>query len=142
MAASLMVLTSVFFAYAQTEQDAGYDQNIEVSFSGTVSAVSEEAPLMQGRSGFMRKRPPRQQILLTVKSSGRVYQVITGPAWFMRKKNIAFAAGDEVNVTGAKVFGRDGNLYIITRHISIPSTGASIALRDSMGRPAWRRHSQ
>lgn len=136
------MLGTAFYSYAETEPDAGYDQNIEVSFTGIVSAVSDTAPPVSGRSGFMRSRGHRPRMMLTVKSSGRIYQVIAGPSWFMKKNGIVISPGDEVSVTGAKLFGRDGSLYVISRLISVPSTGVSVLLRDSSGRPAWRRHSQ
>lgn len=139
---SAILLLAVSAVYAETEPDEGYDQNIEVSFTGSVSEISETAPVMHGRRGSMMGRGLRTAVMLTVKSAHRTYHVIAGPAWFMKKNNFTVSQGDEVKITGAKLFGRDGNLYIITKQISVTSTGATLVLRDSFGRPVWRRHSQ
>ncbi|MCE5312529.1 MAG: hypothetical protein LLF86_05195 [Nitrospiraceae bacterium] len=142
--AAMFLLMAASAVYAEAEPEEGYDQNIEVSFTGTVSAITETAPVMHG-GGFMKRRGPRQHVLLTIKSQNRTYQVITGPVWFMRNSGIAISVGDEIRVTGAKIFGRDGNLYVISKQITITSTGATLVLRDSAGFPVWRpnpRHSQ
>lgn len=65
-----------------------------------------------------------------------------GQAWYREQANFSIAVGDEVNVVG---FHEDGEFKAVT--VENLSTGASITLRDTTGRPQWagqgnRRNSQ
>jgi hypothetical protein len=62
---------------------------------------------------------------------------IVAPKWYWSDRGITIKPGDEVEVSGAKAQGKDGNMYIISREIANLATGEAVTLRNGTGRPAW-----
>jgi hypothetical protein len=110
------------------EAEEGYDENTEMTLSGAVQDI------VTGERG---------PVVIKVLYRGRIYNVITAPPWYLVRRNIVFRRGLEIEVTGSKVLGRDGALYLISRRLKEPKTGREVMLRDDFLRPLWRgrRHS-
>lgn len=104
-------------------QGEGYDENTEVTVTGTIGAVFKEA---------------RGPVIVRVVSYGRTYNVFTGPPWFLSRQSISLRPGKKVEVTGSKVLYRDGTLAIISRSLKEVKTGKVIFFRDDFFRPLWR----
>jgi hypothetical protein len=120
---AILVLFSVFHAYAATgEPGEGYDENTEITIKGTISEVAKGT---------------RGPVVLRLSHGGRYYSVVTAPPWYLKRNDINFPAGLEVEVTGSKYFGEDGTLYVIGRRIREVKTGREILLRDTRCRPMW-----
>lgn len=111
--------------YAETDLSEGYDENTEITVSGVIFDV------------IAQKRDP---VILKLMPGRRMYHVVTAPPWFFIEHNIVFRSGLAIEVKGSKYFGRDGNIYIISREIRNPETGKRIILRDLHLRPVWGRH--
>lgn len=101
----------------------GFDVNTVGEINGKVSGFSQPD---QGPARFY---------LITKKET---YTVITSPKWYWDDLDGKLRDGDEVNVTGSKALGKDGNLYIITQEIKIPSSGKLLVFRGKDGGPLWR----
>ncbi len=71
---------------------------------------------------------------LSLKTDTGTIDVHAGPSWFLTQNKIAFAKGDQIQVTGSKVkFGASDAL--IAREIM--KDGKTITLRNAQGIPAW-----
>lgn len=122
---SIFLVFSLFsLSYAESEITEGYDENTEITVRGTITEI------------IHIKGP----VILKLKSRNRVYDVVTAPPWYLSQEKINFQKGHEIEVTGSKYFGKDGNLYIITRQIRHNSFTKTIQMRDGQCRPLWRRH--
>ncbi len=80
--------------------------------------------------------------ILVRTAAGEEILVGLGQSWYREQAGFNIAVGDEVNVVG---FHEDGEFKAVT--VENVTTGVSIALRDTTGRPAWasqgnRRNSQ
>lgn len=120
---AVFLLSIVSFSYAETEITEGYDENTEITIRGTVAEV------MYGMRG---------PVILRLRTDNKTYSVVTAPRWYLARNAIAFNADSDLEVTGSKYFGMDGNLYIIARQIRDAETGKVIVLRDSYCKPLWR----
>ena len=109
-------------AYAEPDIKEGYDENTEITITGTIAGIS---------------RGTRGPLILRLAASGRTYEVITAPPWYLEQENVSFIPGLELEVTGSKYFGSDGSIYVISGHIKFVSTGKELRLRDSDYRPVW-----
>lgn len=107
---------------AATEPGEGYDENTEVTIRGMVKSLET------GRRG---------PVIFTMVHHYRPYHVVTAPRWYLRQENIDLRPGLGVEVTGSKVFGDDGVIYLISRKVKILGTGREFLLRDSSLRPLW-----
>lgn len=101
----------------------GYDENTEVTITGTIKEVSREAP---------------GPVIVKVASRGRTYDVCTGPPWFLHRQHVSLQEGTEVEVTGSKMLSRDGTLLLILRRLKDINTGREVFFRDDFLRPLWR----
>lgn len=102
--------------------DEGYDENTEVTITGTIMEI-------------FRERGP---VIVRVASRGRNYDVCTGPPWFIQMENVNFTPGAEVEMTGSKMVSPDGTLSLILRRLKDIKTGKEVQFRDDFLRPLWR----
>ncbi|MCL4455996.1 MAG: hypothetical protein M1147_02630 [Nitrospirae bacterium] len=112
-------------AYAESDIKEGYDENTEITIKGTLIEMIHV------------KRGP---VILRIKTSGKSYNVVTAPRWYLSRESITFSPDSVLEITGSKYYGADGNLYIIGRQIKNIETGKQIMLRDSFCKPLWGRH--
>lgn len=120
----VLVLLLSFHASATTgEPGEGYDENTEITIKGTITEVT---------------RGMRGPVVLKLSHGGRLYGVVTSPPWYLKKNNITFQQGMELEVIGSKYFGENGTLYVIGRRIREVKTGREILLRDTLCRPMWQ----
>ncbi|MBA4348654.1 MAG: hypothetical protein C0415_01500 [Thermodesulfovibrio sp.] len=122
---ALLCLFSLSYAESDVDVKEGYDENTEITVKGTVTET------MRGMRG---------PLILKIQSGSKSYTVITAPPWYLMKEGITFNTGSQLEVNGSKYFGRDGNLYIISRQIKDTATGKLIIFRDSYCRPLWNKH--
>jgi len=125
----ILFFISIFFiaqaSYAEADLSEGYDENTEITISGTVVDIV---------------LPNRGPIILKISPGRRVYYVVTAPPWFLLQQEVAFVSGHMIEVKGSKYFGRDGNIYIIGREIRCCQPDKRIILRDKYSRPIWGGH--
>jgi hypothetical protein len=69
-----------------------------------------------------------------VKSSDGVLEVDLGPQWFLADRKYAFAVGDALTVTGARL-KRGERDAILAREIG--KGGETMTFRDAKGFPLW-----
>ena len=121
------LIALLFFAFVGTafsiEGGEGYDENTEVTITGSVREVFREGP---------------GPVIVRLAHGERVYNVLTAPPWYLAGQDIAFQPGLEIEVTGSKFLGRDGSVYLITRKLKETKTKREIILRDDLLRPLWR----
>lgn len=116
-----------------------YDPATVVTVKGTVQEV-QEGMMRSGQMGQMNQsaqtgqRRPRGGMHLTLKTDTGSFNVLVGPAQFVKDKDFTFAKGDEVTVTGSKV-KFNGSDAIIAREIK--KGDKTLTLRDEKGVPAW-----
>ncbi len=111
-------------ACAEPDVKEGYDENTEITIKGTVAAIS------RGATG---------PLILRLAATGRTYEVITAPPWYLEQENISFTPGLELEVTGSKYFGNDGIVYVVGGSIKFVAAGKEVRLRDTDFRPLWGR---
>ena len=114
-------------AFAQGRSGAatapGYDLKAEVTLQMTVTEIKRAAG-PGGQGG----------VHLTVISSSGVVAVDLGPEWFLTERKYAFAIGDDLTVTGARI-KRNGGDALVAREIK---RGAqTMQFRDPKGFPLW-----
>ena len=73
-------------------------------------------------------------IALKVLTGGGNVVAHLGPQWYFDQQQITFAAGDAVEVTGAKVFRHGEEIFVAG---SIKKGSEVIKLRDEQGVPVW-----
>jgi hypothetical protein len=74
---------------------------------------------------------------LTLKTDAATIEVALGPAWFLAEQKVTLAAGDSVEVTGAKVAAREGDPSFVARLVKKGDT--TLALRNEQGAPLWSK---
>lgn len=121
--AGLIALAGVASALGKRDSPR-YDPANEVSIHGTVDEVLTVQP---------RYLPG---IHLRVKTDDKLFEVRLGPAWFLEQQNLAFSKGDQIDVTGAAVPDKNGQV-VIAREVK--RGDRVLVLRDSKGYPAWSR---
>jgi hypothetical protein len=100
-----------------------YDPATEMTVKGTVEAVTTKSHM----NGM-------ENIWLTVKTDKETMEVRVGPTWFLAQKNMFFAKGDKVEMTGSQVRFETGE-WLIAREVKMG--GQKLTLRDKDGRPMW-----
>jgi hypothetical protein len=99
-----------------------YDPATETTLCGTVTDVLTRDDCCRGG------------IHLRLQAEAATYEVHVGPSFYLEEISAAFAAGDEIEVTGARArFG--GREDLIARTIRRGET--TFELRDGEGRPRW-----
>lgn len=101
----------------------GYDENTEITIKGSVSEV------------VLTRRGPA---ILIVDYKNKPLRVLTAPRWYLIRNNIEFQGGAEVEITGSKFYGQDGNFYLVARKIKFLKDNRVIELRDPLCRPMWK----
>jgi hypothetical protein len=104
--------------------DKGYDLNTVTTVKGKVIAVETN-------------EDKGSVTIIVRQGTGRIH-VVAAPEWYWSDRGITIRPNDEIEATGAKAQGKDGNMYIISRKITNNSTGDSVTLRADAGRPVWR----
>lgn len=102
----------------------GYDLSKAETVTGTIEAVEEVGPGRRMGPGLG---------LRVATGSGSVVAHI-GPREYFERKNITFAAGDKVELTGVKTVVRGQDAFIVSE---VKRGGETLKLRDESGRPLW-----
>lgn len=111
--------------YAESDIKEGYDENTEIRIKGRI------AKIMPWKKG---------PLILKMLASGKTYDLITAPPWYLRQQDISFSPGIEIEVTGSKYIDSDGTLYIISSRIRFPDTKNILILRHPDYKPIWGKH--
>jgi hypothetical protein len=125
---ALMLLAILFsFSPAAAQEDLGesYDENTELTVRGSVVEAKRETP---------------GPFVIKLRTKNMIYNVVTAPPWYLTREQIVLREGLELEVTGSKYIGKDGNLFLLARQITDISTGKVIILRDTHCRPLWHGH--
>lgn len=102
-----------------------YDPSTVVTIQGSVEAVNQ----VMGHRGAAGTH-------LSLKTANETVDVHVGPSWFLTQSNVAFAKGDQIEVTGSKV-KIEGKDALIAREIK--KGDKTITLRNAQGIPTWSR---
>lgn len=102
-----------------------YDAATETTLKGTIEAVNQ----VKGRRAWSGTH-------VTLKTDKESIDVHVGPSWFLTRKNMTLAKGDEIEVIGSRV-KYNGAGAIIARQVN--KGEQSLVLRDAQGLPAWSR---
>jgi hypothetical protein len=122
LAVSLITILAVVAAAAQSSKtSAKYDPTKEVKVKGIVSEVKESPGAMD-------------PTILIVKSGDKTTSVLLAPAEFLKEIECWVKAGDEVEVTGAKVPDATPE-QIMAREVVFGNN--TMVLRDPKGVPIW-----
>lgn len=104
-----------------------YDAAKEVTVTGEVTAVEQIAS-----RGRMQKG---QGVVLTLKTTDGTMAVHLGPQWYLdQQKGMKIAAGDKVEIKGAKAFRRGEEVFIAAE---VKKGSEVLKLRDESGYPVW-----
>lgn len=120
----LLVLFQPLLSHARDMDSEGYDENTEITIRARIKEV------------VLRQKGP---VVLIVEHRKRFFRIITAPRWYLSRNKIEFYNDAEVEITGSKFFGRDGNFYLSARKIAFLKDNTVIDLRDSSCRPMWHR---
>jgi len=105
-----------------------YDPNTEILLRGKVKRVWI--------------LPKYKFLIVNVKRRKKIYKVIIGPLWFVKKKRIYLKPGNEVIIKGSKFFTKKGELFILTRYLYIVDKNHIYYLRDKNFKPCWKKRSR
>ena len=104
-----------------------YDPNTEIFLRGRVERVWI--------------LPKYKFLIVDVKRRKKIYKVIIGPLWFVKKRHIYIKPGNEIIIKGSKFFTRKGELFILTRYLYIVDKDHIYYLRDKNFKPCWKKRS-
>jgi hypothetical protein len=100
-----------------------YDLNTEVVVEGTVTGE------------VSRDRGPRVFLL---KSRDTIYQVHTGPWWYLDQIGLTIKKDMEIEVTGSKLYDSKGDLSLIIYSLKDLNSEKTYPFRDDKLTPLWR----
>jgi hypothetical protein len=80
------------------------------------------------------RRGPGTGVVLKVNTGKETLSVHIGPQWFLDKQEMKLAAGDTVEIKGAKATRRGGSFFIAAE---VKKGDAVLTLRDENGVPVW-----
>lgn len=120
---SLLIFFFIHVIAKAADDFEGYDENTEITIKGSVSEV------------VLTRRGPA---ILIVDYKNKPLRVLTAPRWYLIRNNIEFQGGAEVEITGSKFYGKDGNFYLVARKIKFLKDNRVIELRDPFCRPMWK----
>lgn len=107
------------------EWEEKYDQNTEITLRGKVAEI------------VFKDRGP---VVIGVVRNDKVYNILTGPRWFLEESLYEFRLNDEVVIHGSKYISRKGEIFIIAREIHNISNGKIYVFREDDGFiPKWRQ---
>lgn len=108
---------------AAQSQTPPYDPATAIDFSGTVEDIRDVAD-----------PPPAKGLHLSVRANDTLFDVLLGPADFVRDFEAAYSKASQIDVKGWKVkFG--AATVIVAREIR--KADITLSLRDRQGRPLW-----
>jgi len=105
-----------------------YNPATEVTLKGSVEAVNQ-APLML-------MHPNRNNMRVTLKTEKETFEVFVGPSWFLEEHKMAFAKGDQIEVTGSRAMTGMRGEVLLAREIK--KGEQTLTLRNMQGVPMWR----
>jgi hypothetical protein len=73
------------------------------------------------------------------KSNNIVYQLMTGPRWYLWKIGLTLKEGEAVEVTGSKLLDKEGNLILLLYDVRKTDTGELYQFRGNNMKPLWKR---
>jgi hypothetical protein len=114
---------------AQERRQGGpppYDPTKEVTVSGTVTGTETIE---------IRGETTNAVLLLTV--DGAPMGIILGPAAWVQKQGVTFAAGATVQVVGLTGYKFNGGSAMMPR--TVKAGARTLTLRDATGKPAWEQ---
>lgn len=124
LAILLITVFAVVSASAQASKTGPkYDPTKEVKIKGIVSEVKESPA-------------PMDPVILVVKSGDKTTLVLLAPADFLKEIECWVKAGDQVEVTGAKVADSTQD-QIMAREVVFGNS--TMVLRDQKGVPIWEQ---
>jgi hypothetical protein len=105
----------------------GYDPETETTVTVVVEKVKEHAceHCWKGATGMH----------LMAKAGEDQYEILIGPAEFLKEKGFAIVEGDELEITGSRLKDEEG--VILAR--AVRKADEELTLRDESGVPAWSR---
>ena len=114
--------TSILAQHAQGSSSPKYDAQTETKMRGTVDDVRLPSSA-------------KEIVYLQLKTeAGASVEVYVCPKSFLDEMGVAFAKGDQIDLSGSKVKQGDGDL-ILAREIVKKSD--TLVLRDDKGKPVW-----
>ncbi len=108
---------------AAAQNTPKYDSATETKLKGTVDEV-KQVPSAKGEPA----------IHLMVRSGSDVLEVYLCPNAFLQEMEMAFAKGDQVEVTGSKVKVGDAQVILAK---DVTKGNDTLVLRDKNGAPVW-----
>jgi hypothetical protein len=79
-------------------------------------------------------RGPGAAVVLKVNTGNETLSVHLGPQWFIDKQDMKLAAGDTVEIKGAKATRAGADIFIAAE---VKKGSSVLKLRDENGVPAW-----
>ena len=114
-------------AIAQGRRGAGMAPNYDVKAEVTLQVTIIEIRRIEGAGG-------QSGVHLMVKSGSGTLEVDLGPQWFLTERKYAFAVGDELSVTGARIKRNRGDAFIARE---VKRGEQTMLFRDAKGFPLW-----
>ncbi len=108
---------------ARMDREPRYDPATVVNLQGYVDDIHEN-----------RDSESLRGLYLIVKTDTETVNVYLGPADFIRKFEISFRRGDQVQLAGSKV--RYGGAWLVLAR-EVRRDASTLYLRDKEGRPYW-----
>lgn len=119
-----VILAAGLAVEAWAQQGArNYNPQTGTTITGTITAVEQQT----GRRGWNGTH-------LEIKTGSETVSVHLGPSWFLAKQGVAFAEGDQVEITGSKM-EMGGMPVVLAREVK--KDGKTVTLRDEQGLPLW-----
>jgi len=119
----ILLLLIIDALSAAADKAENYDLNTEVIITGVIT------------DELARQRGPR---IFMLQSGDALYQMHTGPWWYLEQIGLTIAKGMEVEVTGSKLYDRKGVLSLIIYNLKDLKSGKTYPFRDDNFTPLWR----
>lgn len=100
----------------------GFDINTVGEIKGTVSAVH---------------KPEAGPVQILLVSRYDTYVVLVSPKWYLEDIGLDIKEGTELTVKGSKSLGKDGNLYLLAKELTVMPSNKSFVFRTERGVPMW-----
>jgi hypothetical protein len=117
-----LVLLVAALVFAQPKAEPKYDKASEVKMKGTVEEVK----------GVAGSCCTEKCIHLMLRTDKGLVEIQVAPDVFLKDMEVAFAKGDKLEVTAAKI---DGAESYLAREINM--NGSILIVRDDQGGPVW-----
>ena len=117
-----VVLAGTFLFVSALKAQTGYDPANEVTLQGSVDAVQTPAVEFQA------------PVVLSISADEQPFDVMLGPAWFVKRLGFDIAPSYTITVTGI-VAMVEGKETFIARKITVGD--AVLVLRNARGEPLW-----